>query len=484
MLVLRKLIPLLLILPTLAWGQSIDQKRVGFYLANKAGSNCSQDTLILADAAASAAGQILVIPPVDRFGVACQWVITADMTITAPVFFSYALTPVLKVNGGITLTLAECPVVWGAYYIIDANEVTTGVVDYAGSCGQCAIAGDDDWIRCQASGSSAISEDLSDNPIADLENVNADANAADNETLVGDGTEYRGVGLPVSCNPATDKTHYNSATRTWTCETDISGGTATLDTAFDNGKTIDGANSQANATQIGNGTVYWQFYCDSNDECFQRTSTPSDTNVTAATDKNIVLYDAESDGPILTIDPDAASSNAAFQFGAGFNLLTSAEVVLRPGGDCTVAEESIVTNDPIDEWISCADATGDYVAFNFWITAKTATATGINIIMHAVNKNVTPGGTYTLNCAAQAVRPGIDVYAAHDTTGEQPVSFTTFDTQSVPEAASAAVTINGTVADGAHIKGQCNVAAAPAQIADIRLSGVAVIQILTNSITD
>jgi hypothetical protein len=39
-----------------------------------------------------------------------------------------------------------------------------------------------------------------------------------------------------------------------------SSATVTLDQAFDNGKVIDGANSQANGARIGDGTDYWGFY--------------------------------------------------------------------------------------------------------------------------------------------------------------------------------------------------------------------------------
>jgi hypothetical protein len=186
----------------------------------------------------------------------------------------------------------------------------------------------------------------------------------------------------------------------------------------------------------------------------------------------------------LTIDIDAASVNAMYQFGTNYRPLVSTEVALRPAGDCTVAEEEIVSDDPLDEWITCADTTGDSVSFAYTVTNKVSTDTTVKITMYAVNKNAAPSGTFTLQCAAQAVRTGADAFAAHDTTGQQPVSFTTFDTQSRLEEASATFTLNGTVAVGARIKGKCNVSAAPAQIADIRLLGSALFELSANSWSD
>lgn len=184
---LRSLLCLCLLLPAIAYGQAIHQEKVGFYIANKAGSDCSQATLVAADAAALTAGQILAIPPVDRFGAACQWVISSNTTLVSPVFFPYNPVPVLQVAAGVTLTLAECPVIWGDYFIIDANETTTGTVAYSAGCQQCGITGPNSWTRCLTAG---VAERVVDG-----------ADSVANAFVVKDGNDgtrlYTGVGGPL-----------------------------------------------------------------------------------------------------------------------------------------------------------------------------------------------------------------------------------------------------------------------------------------------
>jgi hypothetical protein len=46
------------------------------------------------------------------------------------------------------------------------------------------------------------------------------------------------------------------------------------------------------------------------------------------------------------------------------------------------------------------------------------------------------------------------------------------------------MTINGAITTGSHIKGQCDVTAAPAQIGDIRLSATALVTLFGNSLSD
>jgi hypothetical protein len=190
--------------------------------------------------------------------------------------------------------------------------------------------------------------------------------------------------------------------------------------------------------------------------------------------------------PYLIHDPDAPLTVDRFKLQPGYEILLSKEVVLRPklGTDCLVAEAEIVTDESVDEWITCADTVGDAVGFSFKITAKTSGVTAVKITMNARNDNGSPAGTFALQCAGQSVRPGIDTFVAHLTTGQQPVTFPAFTTTNQLEEASATFTLNGTVAAGAQIKGQCNISSAPAQMSDIRLHGTAVIQVLASSFSD
>lgn len=473
---------LLLLLPSLVWGQALHQEKVGMYVANKAGNDCSQGTLTQADDNALALGQILVLPPTDRFGNACEWVVSNNITIDSPTFFPHSSEPVLRVTDGVTLTLAQCPITWGDYAIIDANEDTSGTVNYGASCGHCDIDGADDFIHCTGVSGGVVGE------LSDLTDVHADVTAADEQLMMGDGVFFRGVTWP-SCDETTGKVHLDPDTNELECATDASGATTTLDAAFNAGTgEIDSALCGTKTVKITNGGD------DFIEICVDASGIPRilgtcdgagcDNVQGIATDRDFILHDIEASLDMWTIDPDAASPNAMYQVESGYELLTSAEVPLRPAGDCSVAEEAIVANAPLAEWITCADTTGDTLAFDYKIPGKASLDVTLTLTMTAVNKNASPTGTFTLACAAQSIISGTTAYAAHNTTGEQNVSFTTFDTQNRAEDADATITINGVVGKGAHIMGQCRVTAAPAQIADIRLSGTAVIELETNSLSD
>jgi len=260
--------------------------------------------------------------------------------------------------------------------------------------------------------------------------------------------------------------------------------TVTLDIGFDNGPKIDGA-SESKPVQIGiSDTECLEAFYHSADGPTIEPCVAMNRKLKISPGKTGAFYDVANEVDMLTFKPSGSSQNDKYRFDAIHQPLLTVFVPLRPSGDCAVAEESIVANDPLAEWITCADTTGDAVAFDLPVVTRIAEDTSWTITMIAVNKNASPTGTFTLQCAAKAIRPGTDAYAAHDTTNQQSVSFTTFDTQSRPESASATFTLNGTLAAGAHVKGQCNVSAAPGQIADIRLSGTALLQISANSLSD
>lgn len=85
------------------------------------------------------------------------------------------------------------------------------------------------------------------------------------------------------------------------------GGTApTLDQSFDQGKVIDGANSLANALQVGDGAGAWCVYADSGEEKL-RPCTAKNTRRTVLTNFTDGIYDEEGDADMEVYDPDAAS---------------------------------------------------------------------------------------------------------------------------------------------------------------------------------
>lgn len=475
----------LISLPTLAFAQAIDQRKVGLYQANISGSDCSQATLEAADDAALAAGRALWITPTNRAGVACQWIVSSNLTIDSPVYIPYKSTPTVQVADNITLTLQECPYTDGDYFIIDANEDTTGNVNYASTCTRCAIAGANNWIQCLSGDGGAGSGATT---LPELTDVNANVDAADDTFMIGGGTDYAKISR-CSCNPATEKCIYDPDTNTESCVTDVSGGTTLFDAAFDaDTGELDSVLCGTKPFKTSNaGDDFWE-------ECVNVSGVPRkeatcdglgcDQVLGAGVDRNWILHDFETATDMLTVDADAASRNAMWQLSANYQWLVSATVILRPSGDCSFAEESIVTDDPLDGWITCTDIVGDAVSFSYPVTTKIAGDTTAKITMIAVNKDATPVGTFTLQCAAQSIRMGINAYAAHDTTGQQPVSFTTFAGPSIPASDSATFTVNGTVATGAHIKGQCNVSAVSAEQSSIRLWGQAIIELAANSPSD
>lgn len=92
----------------------------------------------------------------------------------------------------------------------------------------CCIVGSGN-LYCGDSGGAATSQGsgLLIGEIADLTDVATDADAQDDEILLGDDTDYRGVILP-TCDQGDEKLHYNSSTNSFSCVADANTGTAPL----------------------------------------------------------------------------------------------------------------------------------------------------------------------------------------------------------------------------------------------------------------
>jgi hypothetical protein len=261
----------------------------------------------------------------------------------------------------------------------------------------------------------------------------------------------------------------------------------TLDTVFDRGKVIDGANSLANAVRIGDGTTPWCIYTDASDGPILTPCTDSNVRTRIPTDFTWALRDVEGAADIVTVDPDAASKNAMYQFGTNYRLLASLSVPLSPRGAATMTETSIVANQPKSWWGTLTDVDTDAFDFYFPITKKMEGATTATVRLVGVSDHASPSGNVQLHCAMKAYRPGTDTYGAHDTTGEQAVTLTPATQNRPVGATSAAITINGTVADGGEMIGSCEVSASgttSAQLTDFFLRGFATIQFLVNSWSD
>jgi hypothetical protein len=94
--------------------------------------------------------------------------------------------------------------------------------------------------------------------------------------------------------------------------------TPTLDNVFDQGKTIDGANSVANAVRIGDGTTPICLYTDATLGPQVRPCTDADTKTVIPTNFNWCLYDIEATSCIETVDPDGASTLAMWTYATAY----------------------------------------------------------------------------------------------------------------------------------------------------------------------
>ena len=114
-------------------------------------------------------------------------------------------------------------------------------------------------------------------------------------------------------------------------------------------------------------------------------------------------------------------------------------------------------------------------------------ATTATVRLIGVSVNAAPSGNIVFSCAMKAYRPGTDTFTAHSTTGEQTVTLTPATQYRPVAATSAAITINGTVADGGTIFGSCEVDATgttSAQMTDFRALARATVAISVNSLSD
>jgi hypothetical protein len=174
--------------------------------------------------------------------------------------------------------------------------------------------------------------------------------------------------LPASCTVGdvyvdTDATsgsklYYCDTTDTWVDV--LTAETQTLDQAFDQGKTIDGANSVANAVRIGDGTTPICLYTDATLGPQVRPCTDADTKTIIPTNFNWCLYDIESTSCIETVDPDGASTLAMWTYATAYrpkkSIWFGAGSLSVDGTNCVApAEATPVASGPKLWTIICAD---------------------------------------------------------------------------------------------------------------------------------
>jgi hypothetical protein len=135
--------------------------------------------------------------------------------------------------------------------------------------------------------------------------------------------------------------------------------TGTLDNAFDAGKTIDGANSLANAVRIGDGTTPICLYTDATLGPQVRPCTDANTTTIIPTNFTWCLYNIESTECIETVDPDGASVKAMWTYNTSYRPLKSiwfgAGSLSTDGTQCAAPAEATINSGPKIWTIICTD---------------------------------------------------------------------------------------------------------------------------------
>lgn len=133
----------------------------------------------------------------------------------------------------------------------------------------------------------------------------------------------------------------------------------TLDTVFDRGKIIDGANSLANAVRIGDGTTPWCIYTDASAGPQIRPCTDANIKTTIPTNFTWALRDEEGAADVETIDPDAATQKGKYTYGPGYEPLKSvwfgAAALSTDGTQCAPPAEATINSGPKLYTIICTD---------------------------------------------------------------------------------------------------------------------------------
>jgi hypothetical protein len=161
------------------------------------------------------------------------------------------------------------------------------------------------------------------------------------------------------------KFYYCDTANTWLDV--LTSETQTLDSAFDQGKIIDGANSLANAVRIGDGTTPVCIYTDASLGPQVRPCTDANTRTLIPIDFEWSLYDEEATAAVETVNPDAASTLLVWQYPTATyrpkkSVWFSAGSLSTDGTQCAApAEATPVASGPKLWTIICTDNDGSTI---------------------------------------------------------------------------------------------------------------------------
>jgi len=239
----------------------------------------------------------------------------------------------------------------------------------------------------------------------------------------------------------------------------VGGGITTLDEAFDGGKTIDGANSLANAMCVG-ATLKLCFYEDATLGPLIRPSTDSNTRTFIWTNFTWCLYDVEGSSCMLTVDPDA-TDNDKYVWASGYRPIKTISLpadALYPRGSSTlVTDTALVSGGLISPYLTTTDSDSDGF-YRYLVMPANWDGGTITATITVVNTNATPANNFEVDVSGACYPAGTVIPTTISTTGEQAANVE-FDaagacggsacSQNDPASATtAAITINGTPAGG------------------------------------
>ena len=262
-------------------------------------------------------------------------------------------------------------------------------------------------------------------------------------------------------------------------DTDTDTGVTSLQGAFDGGKTMVGANSEANAVIICTdnsgtpdgdcldaGDSGWKFWSDPSTGPQMKSFPDGDNNVQAPTGFDVTFRI----GGTALARLDHTTSKLLY-VGAG-RPLKSVEVAGKEIGAATFATSTIATNKNKVDVVTLTASTSDGIDFDF-MAPDNWDAGALKVKLNGYSVGTTPTGNMVLTCYALAVTDG-DTVPDKNTTGGATVTLGTFAATSREEAAvSGNITVQNTPAAGDHIYGHCNWTSNTTTITEFRLNAVA-----------
>jgi hypothetical protein len=263
--------------------------------------------------------------------------------------------------------------------------------------------------------------------------------------------------------------------------------TPTLDNAFDQGKLIDGANSEANCFRVGTAANYYCIYSDAGSGLFIKPEPLADTYINCWTNLNCVLYDREAGAAIETVDPDAASTLAMWTYGTAYrpkkSILLTADAFYMKSGCTLTTDAALITAGLTEPYITCTD--NDASGFHRTLAMPDNWDGGtVTFKVFLTNVNAAPANDYRLDlsaeCEANSEVIGTSISGTgevnalfdFDNTGTCTTACAQFDLAAVTTAAH---TVNGTCAGGNLFRINALVDATTtttAQVADVKIIAV------------